>query len=236
MDKQEKSASASSQSSVLSPQSSGIVNRREFLRLMGASLALAGLSGCITARPKEEIVPYVQAPENLVPGKPLFFATAMPLSGFATGLLVENHLGRPTKVEGNLQHPASLGATDVFAQASVLTLYDPDRAQTLTYLGDIQSWDAFVNAMRAALSAQRTVQGAGLRILTETVTSPTLASQLRMLLQDFPAAKWHQYEPVGRDNTHAGARMAFGEPVHSTYNFAKADVILALDADFLACA
>jgi molybdopterin-containing oxidoreductase family iron-sulfur binding subunit len=203
---------------------------------MGASLALAGLSACVTERPREEIVPYVRAPERLVPGKPLFFATAMPLGGFATGLLVENHLGRPTKVEGNPQHPASLGATDGFAQASVLTLYDPDRSQTLTYLGDIQSWDAFINAMREALAAQRSLQGAGLRILTETVTSPTLASQLRALLREFPKARWHQYEPVGRDNTRAGADLAFGEPVHTVYNLANAAVILALDADFLTCA
>lgn len=211
------------------------VSRRHFLRLMGASLGLAGLSACVTDRPREEIVPYVQAPEKIVPGKPLFFATAMPLSGFASGLLVENHMGRPTKVEGNPQHPASLGATDVFAQASVLTLYDPDRSQTLTYLGAIQSWNGFVDAMRTALAAQRAEQGAGLRILTETVTSPTLASQLRALLQEFPAAKWHQYEPVGRDNTRAGAQLAFGEPVHTVYDFAKAEVILALDADFLTC-
>jgi len=211
------------------------VSRRHFLQLMGASLALAGLSACVTERPKEEIVPYVQAPENLVPGEPLFFATAMPLNGFATGLLVENHLGRPTKVEGNSQHPASLGATDVFAQASILTLYDPDRSQTLTYRGDIQAWSAFVQAIRVALATQRTVQGAGLRILTETVTSPTLAFQLRALLHAFPAARWHQYEPVGRDNTRAGAHLAFGEPVHTVYKLANAAVILALDADFLGC-
>src|SRR3982074_3480590 len=100
--------------------------RRKFLKLMGASLALAGLSAC-RRQPNEQIMPYVRAPEEIIPGKPLFFATAMPLSGVATGLLVESHMGRPTKMEGNPEHPASLGATDAFCQASVLSLYDPDR-------------------------------------------------------------------------------------------------------------
>ncbi|MBI3800962.1 MAG: TAT-variant-translocated molybdopterin oxidoreductase, partial [Deltaproteobacteria bacterium] len=210
------------------------VSRRQFLQLMGASLALAGLNAC-TSRPTETIVPYVRAPEKIVPGKPLYFATAMPLGGFASGLLVESHMGRPTKIEGNPQHPASLGATDLFSQASVLTLYDPDRSQTLTYLGDIRPWNAFTTAILNALTAERAEQGAGLRILTETVVSPTLASQLRTLLSRFPSAQWHQYEPVGRDNVRAGAHLAFGEATHTIYNFAKADTILALDADFLAC-
>ena len=103
------------------------VSRRGFLKLMAASLALAGLSGC-AGKPKETIVPYARAPEELEPGKPLFFATAMTLAGSAIGLLVESHEGRPTKIEGNPDHPASLGATDVFSQASLLTLYDPDRS------------------------------------------------------------------------------------------------------------
>src|SRR5437868_2255994 len=119
------------------------VSRRSFLKLMGASLALAGLSAC-TQSPKEKIVPYVRAPEEIVPGKPLFFATAMPFAGAALGLLVESHMGRPTKVEGNPDHPASLGATDLAAQASVLNLYDPDRAQTITYLGEIRPWPSFL--------------------------------------------------------------------------------------------
>ena len=210
----------------------GTVNRRELLKLMGASLALAGLSGC-TQQPTEKIVPYVRAPEQIVPGKPLFFATAMPLDGFATGLLVESHMGRPTKIEGNPQHPASLGATDVFAQASVLTLYDPDRSQVATRLGQISSWVAFGSALRTEMEAQRLEKGARLRILTGTVTSPTLAHQLRTLLGEFPLAKWIQYEPVGRDAARAGAQLAFGEYVNTLYDFEKADVILSLDADFL---
>ncbi len=210
------------------------VDRRQFLQLMGASLALAGLNAC-TRQPTEKIVPYVRQPEEIVPGRPLFFATALPLGGVASGVLVESHMGRPTKVEGNPEHPASLGATDAFAQASVLTLYDPDRSQVITNVGEIRPWSAFVAAMRSALEGQREQSGAGLRVLTETITSPTLADQLRQLHTAFPAAQWHQYEPMHDDNAIAGARAAFGEDVDTRYRFDQADVILSLDADFLAC-
>ncbi len=220
------------------PQAStswGPVDRREFLKLMGASLALAGFAGCGSPAPtNEKIVPYVRAPEEIIPGKPLFFATAMPLAGFGTGVLVESHEGRPTKIEGNPEHPASLGATDTFAQASILTLYDPDRSQVVTKAGRISTWNAFFTEVNAELETQRLRRGAGLRVLTETVTSPTLASQVRALLTTFPAAKWHQYEPAGRDTARAGARLAFGEYVETSYRFDRANVILALDADFLA--
>jgi molybdopterin-containing oxidoreductase family iron-sulfur binding subunit len=208
------------------------ISRRGFLQLMGASLALAGLSAC-TRQPEEKIVPYVRAPEGLIPGRPQFYATAVLLGGVATGVLVESHMGRPTKIEGNPQHPASLGATDVFTQAAVLTLYDPDRAQVVTSAGRISTWDAFLATMSTALEAQRLSQGAGLRILTETVTSPTLAHQLQTLLSQFPAAWWYQYEPTGRDTVLAGARLAFGEDVDAHYRFDKAEVILSLEADFL---
>ena len=134
------------------------VARRTFLKLMGASLALAGVTAC-TRQPAEKIVPYVRQPEEIVPGRPLFYATAMPLGGVATGLLVESHEGRPTKIEGNPLHPGSLGASDVFAQAAVLGLYDPDRSQTLTNIGDIRPWSAFLGTIRAALSAQQPLQG-----------------------------------------------------------------------------
>ncbi|HVF90673.1 MAG TPA: TAT-variant-translocated molybdopterin oxidoreductase, partial [Blastocatellia bacterium] len=210
------------------------VGRRRFLKLMGASLALAGLTAC-TRQPTEIITPYVRQPEELVPGKPLFYATAMPLDGIGTGLLVENHEGRPTKVEGNPDHPASLGATDTFAQAAILSLYDPDRSQTLTYLGEIQPWSAFLGAIRPALSAQQPLGGAGLRILTETVTSPTLANQLRNILAAYPSAKWHQYDPAGRGSAREGGRAAFGQYVNTIYKFEKADVILSIDSDFLNC-
>ena len=199
---------------------------------MGASLALAGVTAC-TRQPPEKIVPYVRQPEELVPGKPLFFATAMPLGGVATGLLVESHEGRPTKIEGNPDHPGSLGATDVFAQAAVLGLYDPDRSQTLTNVGEIRPWAAFLGTIRAALATQQPVKGAGLRILTESVNSPTLAAQLRDLLTRLPAAKWHQWDPASRENARAGATLAFGEYADAQYRLDRADVIVALDADFL---
>ena len=135
------------------------VGRRGFLKLMGASLALAGVSAC-TRQPDEEIVPYVRQPEEEVPGKPLFFATAMPMNGAGMGLLVESHEGRPTKIEGNPDHPSSRGATDLFAQASILGLYDPDRSRTITNLGDIRPFSAFGAAMRADSRRSEPKQGA----------------------------------------------------------------------------
>ena len=206
------------------------VSRRQFLKIMGASLALAGFSGTCMRMPQEKIVPYVRQPEEIIPGKPLFYATAMTLGGYATGLLVESHEGRPTKIEGNPQHPASLGATDVLSQASVLTLYDPDHSQVVTNAGEISTWTEFYNALTTQLASS---SGKGLRILTETVTSPTLANQIAAVLAKFPRAKWHQYEPVNRDNVLEGARLAFGEAVETRYRFDKAQTILALDADFL---
>jgi MoCo/4Fe-4S cofactor protein with predicted Tat translocation signal len=208
------------------------VSRRGFLKVMGASLGLAGMTGCVRL-PLEPIVPYVRQPENVVPGRPMYYATASTLGGYASPLLVESHLGRPTKIEGNDQHPASLGGTDIFAQASLLGLYDPDRSQTVMSMGDVRSWQAFLSAIRGPLSGQKALQGAGIRILTPTISSPTLADQLRGLLKIYPQAKWHVYEPVNRDNVLEGAKLAFGQPVETRYDFEKADVIVSLDADFL---
>ncbi|HLN92816.1 MAG TPA: molybdopterin oxidoreductase, partial [Thermoanaerobaculia bacterium] len=209
------------------------LDRRELFKYVGASLALAGATAC-TRQPAEKIVPYVRQPEEIIPGKPLFYATAMSMGGLATGLLVESHMGRPTKVEGNPLHPASLGSTDAFAQAAVYSLYDPDRSQTLLALGEIRPWPSFLGEMGIVLAEERPRRGAGLRILTETVSSPTLARQLSQLLAALPRARWHQWEPASRDNARNGARMAFGAPVNAIYRLADADVILSLDADFLA--
>jgi Fe-S-cluster-containing dehydrogenase component len=208
------------------------VDRREFLKLMSASLALAGLAGC-TREPQEKILPYVNAPQGQVAGEPRFYATANVVGGFATGVLVESTMGRPTKVEGNPLHPASLGSTDVFAQASVLDLWDPDRSQTVTHRGAVSTWDAFAAALARRLRDLRSRQGDGLRILTETVTSPTLAAQLQAVLARYPGAQWHQYEPVNRDNVYDGARLAFGTPLEVRHRFDRAAVVLSLDADFL---
>jgi MoCo/4Fe-4S cofactor protein with predicted Tat translocation signal len=208
------------------------VSRRGFLKVMGASMALAGMTGCVRL-PLEPIVPYVRQPEDVVPGRPQFYATAMTLGGYASPLLVESHLGRPTKIEGNDQHPASLGGTDIFAQASILGMYDPDRSQSVMSMGDQQSWQALLNALHGPLTAQKALQGAGIRILTPTISSPTLADQLRGFLKIYPQAKWHVYEPVNRDNVLEGAKLAFGQPVETRYDFEKADIIVSLDADFL---
>src|SRR5262245_20653949 len=210
----------------------GFLDRREFLSLLSASLAFAGLTSCAPTVP-EKIVPYVRQPEDIVPGKPLFFETAFPLGGYGLGVLAESHTGRPTKIEGNPDHPASRGSTDAFAQASILSLYDPDRSKVMVNGGRIATWDAFISALGTELKAKRQNKGEGLRILTETVTSPTLASQLRQILQQFPSAQWHQFEPVNSDNARAASRMMFGKYLDAVYHFEKADVILSLDADFL---
>jgi MoCo/4Fe-4S cofactor protein with predicted Tat translocation signal len=224
------------------------VERRTFLKLMGASLALAGLSGCVF-QPPEKIVPNVRQPEEQVPGKSLFFATAAPLFGAATPILVRSYEGRPTKIEGNPDHPNNRpsdfppenpvwnargsSATDIFTQASILSLYDPDRSPTLTYREDIRTWTAFVSEMRSVLDEQRPKQGAGIRFLTESITSPTFGAQMKELLTALPQARWHQYEPANRDNARAGAVSAFGQPVNTTYRFDLAHRILSLDCDFL---
>lgn len=208
------------------------LNRRDFLKLLAAPLALAGLTACIP-QPVEKVMPYVEAPEDVKAGESMFFATSMELNGFARGLIAESYMGRPTKIEGNPLHPASLGATDPFSQASVLDLYDPDRAQVITFEGRIRSWQAFVSDFTQALNAQRTNQGSGLRLLTGTVTSPTLASQISSILEQLPQARWHQYDPINRDNVRAGAELAFGDSVETHYRFDRAAVILSLDSDFL---
>src|ERR1041385_6403778 len=174
------------------------IERRTFIKLMGASLALAGVSGCVL-QPPEKIVPNVKQPEEYVPGKALFVATATPLFGPATPVIVRSNEGRPTKIEGNPDHPNNRpvdfpaedpvrdqrgsSATDIFTQASILGLYDPDRSQTLTYREDIRTWTAFVGQMRSALDEQRSKPGASIRFLTESIISPTLGAQMKDLVR-----------------------------------------------------
>ena len=128
---------------------------------------------------------------------PLFFASAIVHRGYAHPVLVESHMGRPTKIEGNPDHPASLGAADSFTQAALLDLYDPDRAKTVTYRGEVRSWSNFLTAAQGALTSQKSRQGAGLRFLTGPITSPSLAELMATVLRDYPQAKWHQFDPAG---------------------------------------
>jgi molybdopterin-containing oxidoreductase family iron-sulfur binding subunit len=208
------------------------VDRRNFLKLAAASLAFAGISGC--RQPDELIVPYVKQPDGLILGKPQFYATAMPFGADAIGLLVESHEGRPTHVTGNPDHPSSLGGTDVISQASVLNLYDPDRSQTVSYLGEIRTWSDFLLAMQKPVVDAKAQGGTPFRILTGTVTSPTLAAQIENVLKQIPGSKWHQWEPAGSDGPREGSKLAFGRYVNTVYRPEKADVILSLDSDFLA--
>ena len=206
------------------------LSRRNFVKVMGASLALAGLSGCVI-QPPEKIVPYVKTPDGLLPGKPLFFATAMSLGGIATGLIAKSFDGRPIKIEGNPQHPGSLGGTDVLAQASLLDMYDPDRSKSILFRGSPSAWPTFMTALRTAVEENRKDGGAGVRFLTETVTSPTLIAQMKQIAAELPNSRWVQYEPVNCDNAMAGAKIAFGSPAYTVYKFEEAERILSLDAD-----
>jgi molybdopterin-containing oxidoreductase family iron-sulfur binding subunit len=194
-----------------------------------ASGAALGLASC--GRPAEEIVPYVTVPERLTPGIPLRFATTLPLAGFGRGVIATSVEGRPIKIDGNPRHPASLGATDVFAEASVLSLYDPDRSKAVTGGRDVYSWDAFEKALRDQMAAERGRRGSGLRLLTNRITSPTLLAQIDALLKSFPEARWHRYEPVDDDAARAGSAIAFGRPLSAIPRLADARVAVALDAD-----
>lgn len=209
------------------------VNRRQFIKLMGASMALAGAAGC-TRQPKELIFPYVKQPEDLIPGKPQYFATAVTWQGVGRGVLVESHMGRPTKIEGNPDHPDSEGRSGVLTQAAILGLYDPDRSQTMKYRGRVGAWDKFLAELSAARSRHAGDQGAGLRLLTGPISSPTQLALIQDLLKEFPKAVWCRYAPLARDAVYAGARLAFGEAVETHFSLSDADVILSLDADFLA--
>ena len=204
------------------------LNRRQALNLLAAGIA-SGLAGC--SKPAEEIIPYVKMPERVFPGEALKFATTLSLSGFGRGVIVTSIDGRPIKVDGNPRHPASLGATDVFAEATVLSLYDPDRSRTILENGEIASADAFRLALRTQLQQMQQRHGEGFRLLTGRVTSPTLLRQIGDLLQKFPKAAWHAYEPIDEDNAAAGAALAFGKRLRPVPHLDKARVLVALDAD-----
>jgi molybdopterin-containing oxidoreductase family iron-sulfur binding subunit len=198
------------------------MDRREFVRLMGASLALGGLAGC--TRPAGRLVPYVTPPEEALPGSPEFYATAVPVEGYARGILVESHLGRPTKIEGNPGHPESGGSTDALTQAAVLSLYDPDRSRTPLRRGAAQSWDAFTADWRSLRPGLLAAGGRGLALLCEPTTSPTFLRQMGQLLAAFPQARWYQHTPL------AAYGSGGSQP---DYDFRRARVVLFVGSDCL---
>jgi molybdopterin-containing oxidoreductase family iron-sulfur binding subunit len=213
------------------PDADAGVSRRAVLKLMAASLALAG-AGC-SRPPEETIQPYVHIPERMLPEQPKYYASCYTLNGYGSGVLLECNLGRPTKVEGNPRHPASLGATDVYTQASILELWDPDRAQTVRKLGGISTWEAFLSELQIRLAGWHRSGGAGLRLLTGNIGSPTLQAQLQALLSAYPQARWVRYDPLDQPAARSGSLLAFGRVVDPIYHFERANVVLALDADFL---
>ena len=205
-------------------------SRRRFLELAGASFALGGLVAC-TRQPTEKIVPYVRQPEELVPGKPVYYASSVTLAGVAEPVLVESHLGRPTKLEGNPEHPASMGGTTARAQAAVLGLYDPDRSQAVSNVGRVRAWPAAAAELSAAVSALP--QGEGFRILTGCVTSPTVAAQLRAVFAKYPKAQWHSWEAAGEDAARLATKWAYGTPMDLVHDLSRADGVATVDHDLL---
>jgi molybdopterin-containing oxidoreductase family iron-sulfur binding subunit len=208
------------------------MERRQFLKLMGASLALMGMTGCYRS-PEQKIVPYLEQPELLVSGRPLYFATSMPFNGSATGLLVTSNEGRPTKVEGNSSHSLSLGATSVFEQAALLTLYDPDRSRTITHNGQIETWEQLLAAWLTEQDQQLAQHGRTLRFLIDSTTSPTVAWQISELQKRFPDAKFYYWDPISRDSVVEAHRSLLGRPAQPEFQFSSADVVVAFDNDFL---
>ena len=210
------------------------VDRRRFLQLMGASLGLMGLTGVTGCRrPDVRVLPYSRPPDDVVPGMPLYYATSIPRAGGCYPILVESHEGRPTKIEGNPRHPVSQGSSDLQAQASVLDLYDPDRMRNVRRgeePSDWQTFDAFATKHFADLLANR---GRGLRFLSEDLPSPAMRMLREQLVAAAPEAVWHTHDPLHQDGVRAGAKLAFGEALEPSYRFDLADVVLALDADFL---
>ncbi len=204
-------------------------SRRNMMKIMAASFGLAGLAAC--RRPIEHVLPYAKGVEDLIPGAPYFYSTVYSLGGFATGLLVETHDGRPTKIEGNPDHPVSLGKATAMQQASLLGVYDPDRSSRFLESGKEtkKSWAEF----SAYLKSISLGDGTGLRFLSETVNSPSTAALRTEALKKYPKAKWVEFEPISQDNARAGAMMAFGQVVDVQPQYDKAKVIVALDADFL---
>jgi len=202
-------------------------SRRTMLKILAASFGLAGMAAC--RRPEYRLAPQARGRQDYVPGAAYNYTSAFSLGGHASGILVQTYEGRPTKIEGNPDHPSSLGAATALAQASVLSVYDPDRSKAVLEGGKESTWEKF----EAAVKGLSLGDGSGLRFLSGAVTSPTLDSLRGEALKRWPKAKWVEYEAVARDNERAGAVMAFGQAVNVHPQFDKAKVILSLDYDFL---
>ncbi|WP_308364944.1 MULTISPECIES: 4Fe-4S dicluster domain-containing protein [unclassified Microbulbifer] len=208
------------------------LSRRGLLKLMGASLALAGLPGC-SREPREHLVPYVRMPEHLVPGRPNYYASAAIVAGYAQGVLVESDLGRPIKLEGNPEHPATLGACDAIAQASVLSLYDPERSASVRHRGAIASYTECLRALQKRQAQWNANRGQGLCFVSGRITSPSVQARIDALRGRWPEARWFVHDPVDRDGVYAGSRLLLGQALEPRYRFDRAQVALALDADFM---
>jgi molybdopterin-containing oxidoreductase family iron-sulfur binding subunit len=206
--------------------------RREVLELMGASLALAGLAGC-QRDPHPEARPYVRSPDGEILGASRSYATAVTFGGYAQPVLATTHEGRPTKLEGLADHPASGGATDAFTQAALLGLYDPSRSKGPARLGQPTDWAAFESAMAASAARLDRSGGAGFRLLTGAITSPTLGRLIAAMMRRWPAARWHLFEPAGDDLRLAAARLAFGRPLLARPRLDFAEAVVSLDDDLL---
>ncbi|HUC12254.1 MAG TPA: TAT-variant-translocated molybdopterin oxidoreductase [Stellaceae bacterium] len=211
----------------------GPLDRRNFLRLMAAAMALGGLSDCGPEAEPRQLLPYVEQPPGIVPGQARYYATATTRSGFATGVLIEHRMARPVKVEGNPDHPASLGAASAIMQASILELYDPRRAQTILGQGQIDSWEHLITALFDRREQLLARGGAGLRLLTGAVTSPSLRAQIALLQQQFPAMRWHQWEPLGRGNERIASERMLGRPLDRRFDLDNADIIFAIESDLI---
>jgi MoCo/4Fe-4S cofactor protein with predicted Tat translocation signal len=211
----------------------GGYDRRRFLQLMAASMALGGLAACGPEENPRQLLPYVEQPPGIVPGRSRYYATATTLEGYATGVLIAHQMARPIKVEGNPDHPASLGAASGIMQATILGLYDPRRAQSIVGNGQIDTWESFITALYERRDQLLARHGEGLRLLTGNITSPSLAAQTAALQEQFPAMRWHQWEPLHRDNEFAAAEQAFGRPVERVFDVGAADVIFAVESDLI---
>jgi Fe-S-cluster-containing dehydrogenase component len=211
------------------------LSRRRLLGIMGASAALAGsaaTTGCIR-KPREEILPFSQRPEDLVPGRPLFYASAVAELGSVVGLMVESQDGRPTKIEGNPRHSGSQGAASVLAQASVLDLYDPDRTRIPLEGDDPRDWQAALDAVTKLVEGFAATQGKGLALVLRHVVSPTQLRQLAQLRQRMPEARLFVDDPMAPSHSLAAAELVGGPGACTFYTLADARVVAAFDSDFL---